>query len=300
MQFRDGLLEQEVIYEQFDNVIPEPPPSQPVSDPGGAITGLTSSTLVVGGKIGTLQNVEAPQPLGPGATPKFNALSPVDVAGTNQPGLALELSGGKGTGNAVPGQVAVRYPLTGASGTALQSLSTNSYPPVASLYTNANTPSAVNNTAAETSVFTGVTPSAGSTAVVEGGITRVGTKYIVRVVGLISNTGTPTIQMKVKIGGTTVADTTAMTMPTVTNSRFWITAELQVTAIGASGSVATFSKFEWSRIVNGLAAFDTGVAGSASTIDLTPNQPLDVTLQWSAASPSNSWQIFEISISRER
>src|SRR5262245_66371131 len=75
MQMREGLLEQEVIYEQFDNTPPEPPVSQQVIDPEGAITGLTSNTLTVGGKVGTLQNVELPQPLGTGANPTFNNAS---------------------------------------------------------------------------------------------------------------------------------------------------------------------------------------------------------------------------------
>jgi hypothetical protein len=73
--YREDLFVQELIFEQFDNQAPEPAPSQPVSDPGGAITGLTSNTLVVGGKVGTLQNVEAPQPLGPTSNPTFNNAS---------------------------------------------------------------------------------------------------------------------------------------------------------------------------------------------------------------------------------
>jgi len=73
--YREGLFVQELVYEQFDNQAPETPPSQPVSDPGGAITGLTSNTLVVGGKVGTLQNVEAPQPLGTTSNPTFNNAS---------------------------------------------------------------------------------------------------------------------------------------------------------------------------------------------------------------------------------
>jgi hypothetical protein len=73
--YREDQLQQEFIYTQFDNTPPEPPPTQVVADPGGAITGLTSNTLVVGGKTGTLQNVEAPQPLGTGAAPTFVALT---------------------------------------------------------------------------------------------------------------------------------------------------------------------------------------------------------------------------------
>jgi hypothetical protein len=72
---RDQLLEQEVIFEQFNNQIPEQPPTAPTQVPGDAITGLISNTLVVGGKVGTQQNVETPQPIDPGASPNFASLS---------------------------------------------------------------------------------------------------------------------------------------------------------------------------------------------------------------------------------
>lgn len=235
------------------------------------------------------------------ASPAGVVVNATGGSGTNVAGANLMLAGGKGTGNATPGQVSVRYPLIGASGTTLQSLSTNSYPLVTSLYTNANTPSAINNTTTETSVFTGVTPSAGSTAVIEAGISRAGTKYTIRISGLISNTGTPLIRMRTRIGSTTVLDTSGMTMVTIASGRFWITAEMQVTAVGASGSVNTFGRMEWSRAINGLAAFDTGIGGTGGlTVDFTVNQAIDVTLEWGTANASNSWQVFEIAITRER
>lgn len=73
--YREDLFVQELIFEQFNNVPPEPPPTQVLTDPSAAITGLTSNTLVVGGKVGTLQNVELPQPLAPTSNPTFNNAS---------------------------------------------------------------------------------------------------------------------------------------------------------------------------------------------------------------------------------
>jgi hypothetical protein len=96
MMYREGLLEQEVVYEQFDNVPPETPPSQVLIDPGGAITGLSSNTLTVGGKTGTIQNIEAPQAIGTGANVNFNT---VNV--TNKPTTRTNLGlGGLATQNA--------------------------------------------------------------------------------------------------------------------------------------------------------------------------------------------------------
>jgi hypothetical protein len=72
MMIFQELLGQELIYEQFSTIAPEPLPPQTILDPGGAITGLSSNTLVIGGKVGTVQAVELPQPLGTGANPTFN------------------------------------------------------------------------------------------------------------------------------------------------------------------------------------------------------------------------------------
>jgi hypothetical protein len=109
--YREDLFVQELIFEQFNNVPPETPPSQPVSDPGGAITGLTSNTLVVGGKVGTLQNVELPQPLGTTSDPTFddvtcdnlvcNVLNTADDA-TSRSNLGLGGLSTQSPGAAVP------------------------------------------------------------------------------------------------------------------------------------------------------------------------------------------------------
>jgi len=72
VQYIQELLGQELIYEQFSTVQPDPLPPQAVLDPGGAITGLSSNTLVIGGKVGTVQAVELPQPLGTTSDPTFD------------------------------------------------------------------------------------------------------------------------------------------------------------------------------------------------------------------------------------
>jgi len=95
MQYREDLLEQEVVYGQFSTQANEPLPPQAVLDPGGAITGLSSNTLTVGGKTGTVQNIEAPQAIGTGANVNFNT---VNV--TNKPTTRTNLGlGGLSTQN---------------------------------------------------------------------------------------------------------------------------------------------------------------------------------------------------------
>ena len=74
MDYREALLGQEVVYEQFQDSTPQDVAPQATIDDGGAITNLSSNTLVVGGKTGAVQNIEAPQPLGTGADVTFNTV----------------------------------------------------------------------------------------------------------------------------------------------------------------------------------------------------------------------------------
>jgi hypothetical protein len=71
-QLRDELLAQEFISEQFSDQVRAPLVPVAQLDAGGAITGIVSNTLVVGGKTGTTQNVELPQPLAPTSDPTFD------------------------------------------------------------------------------------------------------------------------------------------------------------------------------------------------------------------------------------
>src|SRR5262245_40054794 len=70
------------------------------------------------------------------AAPTTGIINGTGGSGSNIAGGNLDLVGGKGTGNAEPGYVAVRYPLRGASGSTLQSLSTDRFPVSTVLFTN--------------------------------------------------------------------------------------------------------------------------------------------------------------------
>src|SRR5262249_30662712 len=95
----------------------------------------------------------------PGASPVAGIIGGPDTSGTNTAGVNLNLHGGKATGNAAPGLVSVRYPLVGASGSTLQSLSSGTFPVTASLYSVTNLATAITNTTTETSLFAGASTS---------------------------------------------------------------------------------------------------------------------------------------------
>src|SRR5262249_35093918 len=101
VQYTDQLFAQELISEQFKTVIPEPLPPQSVLDPGGAITGLSSNTLTVGGKTGTVQNIEAPQAIGTNANVNFQTVN-VSNKPTTRSNLGLGGLATQSAGAAVP------------------------------------------------------------------------------------------------------------------------------------------------------------------------------------------------------
>lgn len=237
------------------------------------------------------------------ASPANYAINGTGGAGTNIAGARLDLAGGKGTGNAVPGYVGIRYPLIGASGTTLQSLSSSSYAANTNQFSNVSVGTLISNTTTETSLFTGITPAAGSTQIIEGGSARLGTCYRIRVVGNITTTGSPTIQFRVRlggIGGTVIVDTTAGTISTA-GGRFWIDGDINVADNDATGLTTAFLRFDYASANSGAATIATVVGGNGgAAIDFTANQTIEVTVQWGTASASNSIQIFDLTIDRIR
>jgi hypothetical protein len=237
----------------------------------------------------------------PGGSPAAGALTGPDASGTDIAGANLELHGGKGTGAGVPGQVVLRYPLQGATGSTLQSLSTDRFPVSTSIYTNITSGTAVANTTAETSMFTGATASAGSMLTIQAGSTASGSVYRIQILGNVGTTGTPTIQIRLKFGSTTIADSTAFATPNNASGVFFLDAIIYVAPAGAAGIVRVRLRGEMTAAASGAVTPVVFVSsGTAVGVDFTANQTIDVTAQWGAASPSNTIGLFRASIERIR
>ncbi|MBL7942761.1 MAG: hypothetical protein JNM00_08350 [Flavobacteriales bacterium] len=141
----------------------------------------------------------------------------------------------------------------------------------------------VQNTTSETTLFgTG-----------EGSLTipadffKVGRTLKVTMMGIITNTGSPTIRLRVKLGGSTIIDTTAVTMGTITGTQFFI-AEFLITCrtAGSSGTVIGQGMFNyWASTSSQRTA--TGASSGTVTVNTTGTLALDVTVQWGTASASN-------------
>jgi hypothetical protein len=240
----------------------------------------------------------------PGATPVAGTIGGPDASGTNTAGVDVRLHGGKGTGNAQQGIVTYKYPLTGASGTTLQSLSTADFPAWVQMHIRNNGDITVTNTTTETSVL-GASQN-GSTKTIEAGLARVGRFFIVRVYGAVTTTGTPTLTVRLKLGSTTIGNTGAVAMAnnTASNAAFLIEALISVYTTGATGTVNVPSlKVSYPTSQGGAMNAFSGGAGSGpgtTVVDLTVAQTFDVTVQWGTASASNTVQIFTSIIEMSR
>ncbi len=227
----------------------------------------------------------------PGASPVAGIVSGPNASGTNTAGANLVLAGGPGTGNAAQGLVVFRYPLSGASGTALQSLSAAAFAPWANMHLRNDGDITIANTTTETSILGA--SQANSTKTIEAGLARVGRVFLIRLWGSVGTSGTPTLRLRLKLGSTTIADTGAVTManniaPTLGN--FYLEAVVTVRAIGPSGVLHVFPLKVSYNVTNGGAMNQFSVA-TAPTVDLTVAQTFDLTAQWSVADPANTLTI---------
>jgi hypothetical protein len=221
------------------------------------------------------------------ASPSTFGFEATGGSGTNVAGANIQLNGGRGTGNAVPGLITLRYPLTTSSGTTLQSLSTNEFPHWVNMFERNNGDVVVSNTTTETSILGAA--QAGS-KVIEAGLARLQRTFWLRIWGSLATTGTPTLQLRLKLNGVTMLDLGAITLNNNTASGpggLYIEALITVRAVGSSGNIHILPfRFNY-NITNPGAVVQTSGA-SAPTLDLTVAQTFDITAQWSAASASNN------------
>ena len=206
---------------------------------------------------------------------KNKSVSGVDASGTNTAGTTVPLSGGKGTGNAEPGLLAVQYPLKGASGSTVHTNSANSYPVVSTIFTAFGTTSVTANGG---SPVTGtlIPATVVGTKNIEGGLLRVGRTIRIKAMGRYTSDGTPgNWTIFATLGGVTLATTTNGTFTSQTNQSFEI--EFYISCSAYSNSGVTLQAVGVWREQNGTAStMVTPVLLANSSIDVTTTQLLDV------------------------
>lgn len=113
--------------------------------------------------------------------------------------------------------------------------------------------------------------------------------------GSIADTGTPTGRVKLKLGATTLVDTGALTLPTITGAADFY-GEANIICRSKTDELAVTGG---SLVADMYISYGTTTAGGSdnnmyapvtvtSSVDTTVSAALDVTWQWGAASASNS------------
>jgi hypothetical protein len=111
----------------------------------------------------------------------------------------------------------------------------------------------------------------------------VGKNFKGRFRGRYSTTGTPTLQLKVKLGSTVILDTGAITLGSgVANKYFELEFDITCRTAGVSGTVFALGKVIFDTTV--VPIVNTAVA----TIDTTVTQVVDVTATWGTANSANT------------
>ncbi|MFZ3595026.1 right-handed parallel beta-helix repeat-containing protein [Streptomyces sp. BH104] len=142
------------------------------------------------------------------------------------------------------------------------------------------------NTTAETVVASWLIPANDA---VPGG----GTAYRFAAHGQASTTGTPTLTIRVRLGGvsgTVLASFAAVTTGSAISNRGWeVSGYLHSIAPGSSGTWSGGAQL-WHHLASTTGAAAQDVTDGTITRDSTADQALVVTAQWSSASASNTAQ----------
>lgn len=111
-----------------------------------------------------------------------------------------------------------------------------------------------------------------------------------RVRGILSDTGTPTINIRFKLGSTTIVSTGAITIPTgLTNRYFVVEVTLTCRTTGATGTVIASGELSYDANATPPNSETRGMSQtSASVIDTTASQVVGVTAEWGNESASNT------------
>jgi len=113
---------------------------------------------------------------------------------------------------------------------------------------------------------------------------RAGKSFRIWARGVISDTGTPTLRIRVKLGATTILDTTAVTLAgTLSNNEWEMNCLVTCRTVGVSGTV--FAQGHFQEFPNNRLGMPNT---TTSTIDTTASQVINITALWGTADPANT------------
>ena len=118
--------------------------------------------------------------------------------------------------------------------------------------------------------------------------TLAGKTFKIKGAGVFSNTSTPTLDIKIKLGSVTLLDTGAITTVTSASNRLFLFEGLvTVRSVGSSGTAFAQGTFT-ETATTGSGKLYPMANTSTSAVDTTANLAFNVTAQWGSASASNT------------
>lgn len=149
----------------------------------------------------------------------------------------------------------------------------------------------VANTGSETSI---IGTGSGSLTLAAAYLTA-GKTIRVTAFGFISNTGTPTLNIKFKLGSTIICATGAVTTTSgLTTALLSVDLLLTCRTTGATGTVIASG-------VMGIGAVNAGlypVSGAVVTVDTTGTLAVGLTATWGAADPANTLSVVNVVVEK--
>lgn len=257
---------------------------------GKDATVTASNQMVVGANSNTVSDVY----IGNGVTnasPGSFTLNATGGSGANIAGAALVLAGGKPTGNALAGDVVLKYGLqNGTSDSTLRGLSTQTYRVNSTLLTQYSHPgkaaSVISTT--ETSVLDGTSRGTKS---IEGGVWTPGRFLRIKTNGLMTTSGRPpTYRVRMYKGTNVFFDTGAITpTPNMTLALWEIECTISPRTLTASaqGTAAAGTLKITNPATGALLSYKT--TQTSPVIDTTTTEDIDVTITFGANTPGNSF-----------
>ena len=141
------------------------------------------------------------------------------------------------------------------------------------------------NTVTETTLFNGGI----GTLTFPANFWYVGRTVRVTISGDFADTGTPTGDVKIKFGATTLSDSTAIAFTALSGMEQWyLDVLITCRTTGATGTLETNVIFEYETTTGSSPIQRYDIAGTSTVIDTTASGAIDATFQWGTASASNT------------
>ncbi len=145
------------------------------------------------------------------------------------------------------------------------------------------------NSAAITSIYT----SGIGSVVIPANFPRAGRKVVVEGGGLLSTTGTPTLDFYLNFDAVAICSILAMAASGLTNAGFYFRVEITFRTIGATAAVIATGYFVLNGVSHAIAMAATVAVNTTGPIVVDPD------LKWSAADPANTLKVTAYSVRAE-